>query len=247
MRKEIMAVALVASSMGVQAQTAPRLGEGTSQLPTYRWRVEAEAGVSCSVLDADVSGLGGTTYKVRPGLALGLVAECNVVDHLAVAAGIRFVQRNWLYQNLGSDAWNTRYANNFISIPLTVGYYLLHNPYKEKGLWLKPQVGVYYDYFTSMHTRGIYYMNLMEGYSGDGIYQVYKSTYDFHTNENHLRRSLFGCEAGLQVGYSFGRIDASVGYRFQYGLSHIYQDKSRTSKTARRNSSVITAAVAYKF
>lgn len=174
------------------------------------------------------------------------VLEYNIVDQLAVGAGIRFVQRDYLYQNLGGDSWNTRYNNNFISIPLHVGYYLLHNPYHEKGLWIKPQVGVYYEYFTSMHTKGMYPMNIMEGYKGDGTYIRYNTTYDFKKNENHLRRSLFGGEAGIKIGYSFGKIDASVGYQFQYGFSHIYQDKASTSKTARRNSSVITAGIAYK-
>ena len=58
--------------------------------------------------------------------------------------------------------------------------------------------------------------------------------------------SLFGGEAGIKIGYSFGKIDGSIGYNFQYGFSHIYEEKARTSKTARRNSSVITAGIAYK-
>lgn len=175
------------------------------------------------------------------------VLNTIIVDQLAVGTGIRFVQRDYLYQNLGGDSWNTRYNNNFISIPLHVGYYLLHNPYHEKGLWIKPQVGVYYEYFTSMHTKGMYPMNIMEGYKGEGTYIRYNTTYDFRKNENHLRRSLFGGEAGIKVGYSFGKIDASVGYQFQYGFSHIYQEKASTSKTARRNSNLITASAAYKF
>lgn len=87
----------------------------------------------------------------------------------------------------------------------------------------------------------------MEGYKGEGTYIRYNTTYDFRKNENHLRRSLFGGEAGIKIGYSFGKIDASVGYQFQYGFSHIYQEKASTSKTARRNSNLITASAAYKF
>lgn len=235
MRKVYFAIALAFCCQGIQAQQT-----------SYRWKVEAEAGVSCSVLDTDVSGLSTTTYKVRPGVETGIGAEYLAVDNLAVGTGIRFVQRDYLYQNLGGDSWNTRYNNNFISIPLNVGYYLIHNPYHEKGLWIKPQVGVYYEYFTSMHTKGIYPMNIMTGYQGDGTYIKYNTTYDFKKNENHLLRSLFGGEAGIKVGYSFGRIDGSIGYNFQYGFSHIYEEKARTSKTARRNSSVITAGIAYK-
>ena len=132
MRKIFFAIALAFCCQGIQAQQT-----------SYRWKVEAEAGVSCSVLDTDVSGLSTTTYKVRPGVATGIGAEYLAVDNLAVGTGIRFVQRDYLYQNLGGDSWNTRYNNNFISIPLHVGYYLIHNPYHEKGLWIKPQVGVY--------------------------------------------------------------------------------------------------------
>ncbi len=241
MRKVFIVIAMASYCLGVMAQNAGEHQEN------YRWKVEAEAGVSCSVLDTDVSGLSKTTYKVRPGFTFGVAAEYNAVDNLAVGLGVSFVQRDYLYQNLGSDAWRTRYNNNFISIPLTVSYYLIHNPYKEKGLWLKPQVGVYYDYFLSMHTDGTYPMNIMEGYDGDGTYLDYKDTYDFSANENHLRRSLFGGEAGIKVGYSFGCIDAFAGYRYQYGFSHIYQDKSRNSKTSRRNSSIITVGVSCKF
>ncbi len=232
---------MVSCSMGTMAQNTVSLPE------PYRWKVEAEAGVSCSVLDTDVSGLAGVSYKVRPGVTAGVAAENNVVDNLAVGLGVRFVQRDYLYLNRSSDSWKTRYNNNFISIPLTVGYYLLHNPYQEKGLWLKPQVGVFYEYFVSMHTKGTYPVDLLDDYKGGGAYFEYKSTYDFSTNENHLRRSLFGGEVGIQAGYSFGRIDAFASYRFQYGFSHIYQEKSRGSKTARRNSSIITVGVSYKF
>lgn len=235
MRKVLFLLALTAYSTNLLAQAT-----------SHKWKVEAEAGVSCSILDSDVSGLSNVTYKVRPGFTASIGAEYNVVDNLAVGAGIHFIQRDYLYQNLGGDAWNTRYINNFVGIPVTVGYYLLHNPYREKGLWLKPQVGVFYEYFTSMQTRGTYPMNIMEGYKGDGSYIKYNTSYDFSANENHLRRSMLGGELGIKVGYSFGRIDAHVGYNFQYGFSHIYQEKSRTSKTARRNSSVITAGIAYK-
>ncbi len=241
MRKGFMILAMASCSLGTMAQNA------RVQQKAHHWKVGAEAGVSCSVLDIDVSGLSNTTYKVRPGFTMGVTAEYNVVDNLAVGMGISFVQRDYLYQHTKGDVWKTRYNNNFVSIPLTVGYYLLHNPYKEKGLWLKPHVGVYYDYFTSMHTKGTYYMTIMEGYNGEGAYLNYKTTYDFGTNDNHFRRSLFGGEVGVQAGYSFGRIDAFAGYRFQYGFSHIYKEKSRTSKTARRNSSIITVGLSYKF
>lgn len=240
MRRGFIILAIASCSLGTMAQNTG------AQQKAYHWKVGVEAGVSCSVLDIDVSGLSNTTYKVRPGFTIGVAAEYNVVDNLTVGLGVSFVQRDYLYQHTKGDAWKTRYNDNFVSIPLTVSYYLLHNPYREKGLWLKPQVGVYYDYFISMHTKGTYPMTIMEGYNGQGAYLDYKTTYDFGTNENHLRRSLFGGTVGVQAGYSFGRTDVFASYQFQYGFSHIYQEKSRTGKTARRNSSVITVGFAYK-
>ena len=69
MRKVYFAIALAFCSQGIQAQQT-----------SYRWKVEAEAGVSCSVLDTDVSGLSTTTYKVRPGVATGIGAEYLAVE-----------------------------------------------------------------------------------------------------------------------------------------------------------------------
>lgn len=148
MRKVLFTLVLAAlGSLGLQAQgTTQRQNAEKPTATTYRWKVEAEAGVCCSVLDTDVSGLGTTSYMVRPGFTANIAAEYNIVDHLAVGTDIRFLQRDYMYQNQGGDSWHTRYNNNFISIPLTVGYYIFHNPYCEKGLWMKPQVGVYYEY-----------------------------------------------------------------------------------------------------
>ena len=88
MRKVYLSIALGFCCQGILAQQS-----------SYRWKVEAEAGVSCSVLDTDVSGLSETYYKVRPGFTAAIGAEYNIVDQLAVGAGIRFVQRDYLYQN----------------------------------------------------------------------------------------------------------------------------------------------------
>lgn len=246
MRKLFVAIAVATSCLAAQAQAVQETEKGCLTA-SNKWKVGAETGVSMSVLDADLTGLAHSAYKVRPGFTFGVTAEYNPIDNLAVGLGLHFVQRNYLYKSYGDDPWNTRYTNNFISVPLTVGYYFIHNPYKAKGLWIKPQVGVYYSYFTSMKSKGTYLMNIMEGYKSDDIYVEYESTYDFSANENHFKRSLFGGEVGIQAGYSFGCIDAFVAYRYQYGFSHIYKEKSRTSKTARRNSSIITVGAAYKF
>ena len=80
MIKVYFAIALAFCCQGILAQQT-----------SYRWKVEAEAGVSCSVLDTDVSGLSTTTYKVRPGVATGIGAEYLAVDNLSVGTGIRFV------------------------------------------------------------------------------------------------------------------------------------------------------------
>ena len=41
---------------------------------------------------------------MRPGFTAAIGAEYNIVDQLAVGTGIRFVQRDYLYQNLGGDS-----------------------------------------------------------------------------------------------------------------------------------------------
>ena len=213
-----------------------------------KWKVEAEAGVSCSILDADVSNLIGSSYKVRPGFASGIGVEYNVYDRIAVGTGLRFIQRDYLFQKTGEEGRNTRYGNNFISVPLTMGYYLFHNPYQEKGFFVKVQAGVFYDYFVSMHTTGHYPVYVQEGAANNSTaYLKYSATYDFGTNDNHLRRSLWGAEGGVRAGYSLGRIDVFASYSYHYGFSHIYQEKSHSAKTTRRCSSVITVGAAYKF
>lgn len=214
----------------------------------YKWKVEAEAGVSCSVLDVDVSNVLGSSYKVRPGFISGVGIEYNVFDRMAVATGLRFVQRNYLFQKTGEEGRNTRYGNNFLSVPLTVGYYLFHNPYREKGFFAKVQAGVFYDYFVSMHTTGYYPVYVQEGTgASSAAYVKYSTTYDFGANDNHLRRSLWGAEGGVRVGYSFQHIDLFASYNYHYGFSHIYQEKSHGAKTTRRCSSVITVGAACKF
>ena len=107
MRKVYLSIALGFCCQGILAQQS-----------SYRWKVEAEAGVSCSVLDTDVSGLSETYYKVRPGFTAAIGAEYNIVDQLAVGTGIRFVQRDYLYQNLGGDSWNARCAHSCMIIGL---------------------------------------------------------------------------------------------------------------------------------
>ena len=133
--------------------------------------------------------------------------------------GVSFTQRNCLYQCFGGDAWETHYTNNFIGVPLTGEYYLLHIPFKENGLWLEPQVGVYYD----------------------------KSTYDFNVNESHLRRNLIGGEAGIRAGYSHSGFDTFIDYRYRRGLTPVYQEKSRTGTPAHRNSRTFSAGASYRF
>lgn len=213
----------------------------------HKWKLGVEAGVVCSVLDADMSNLQGSSYKVRPGVVAGLGVEYNVYDNLAVGTGVSFIQRDYLFQKTRNGGRYTRYNNNLINIPLTIGYYLFHNPYTEKGFWAKVQGGVFYEYLAGLHTSGRYPVYVQAEISGDTPYMKYSSSYDFSSNDNHLRRSLWGAHGGVQVGYSFRRFDVLVSYAYHYGFSHIYQEKAHGAKTTRRNSSVITVGAAYKF
>ena len=213
---------------------------------TYNWRASIDAGVSFTELDADVSKIQGSSYLVKPGITSSVNIEYNVYDNLVVGTGIRFTQRNYKFERTRAYAFHTNYTNNFVDIPFTVGYYLFHNPYKEKGFWTKVQTGIIFEYFTRMHTKGSY-ANKITPDEDNPDYTDWENTYDFSSNDNHLRRSLWAAETGIQIGYSFGKIDVFIGYDYQYGLSHIYKEQWHGNSKERRNSSVVRIGAAYKF
>lgn len=219
---------------------------GAMAQETYHWRASIDAGVSLTELNADVNKTQGSSYKVKTGIASGVNIEYNVFDNLVVASGIRYTQRNYKFERTRAYAFHTNYTNSFVDIPLTVGYYLFHNPYKEKGFWTKVQAGIIYEYFTRMHTKGSYADKISPD-ENNPTYTDWESTYDFGNNDNHLRRSLWTAEVGIQAGYSFGKIDAFAGYDYQYGMSHIYKEQWYNNSKERRNSSVIRIGAAYKF
>ena len=211
-------------------------------------KISLDAGISNSVLKSDVSNLINTRYNIRAGAVSRVSLEYNFYKDFIVASGIGFVQKAYDYQKTDNvTGTRTTYRNNFINIPLHVGLYLFNNPHNERGVWLKIQGGVFYEYLAGMRRNGVYpvFSELQE----DGRYELchVSEKYDFDKNENHLKRGLFGLEGKVDFGYSFTRFDVFASYAYQYGLTDIYKAKTSANSKSRRVANMITLGVAYKF
>lgn len=213
------------------------------------FKVGVDLGLSQSILKNDVSNLADVKYEVGNGISTGVDVEYNFFSDFVVSSGISFVQRNYRYKKTDAVThMSTKYRNNFLNIPLNVGVYILKNPHKEKGFWLKVQGGIFYEYLTSVHRKGTYPIFSSLQPNGDYDISHVDEKYDFGKNENHYRRSFWGLEGMGFVGYSFETIDVFASYSYQFGLSDVYKVKTSASDDkTRRNSHVISLGVAYKF
>lgn len=213
-----------------------------------KMKVGIDLGLSRSNLTSDVSNLKDTRYDVGNGISTGIDVEYNFFSDFVVSSGISFIQRNYEYRKTNpSIGTQTNFRNNFLNIPLGIGVYILNNPHKEKGVWLKVQGGVFYEYFTSMHRKGDYPIIAEIQLSGELPLSHVDEKYDFGKNENKLRRSFWGLEGMGFAGYSFDKIDVFASYAYQHGLTSIYKVKTNAKKKNKRNSHVISIGVAYKF
>lgn len=211
-------------------------------------KVSLDAGMSNSVLNSDVSNLVNTRYNTKFGAVSRVHLEYNFYKDFIVASGVGFVQKNYEYKKTDS-ATGTRsaYRNNFINIPLHVGLYIFNNPHNKRGLWLKIQGGVFYEYLAGIRRNGVY--PVFSELQKDGHYRLrhVSEKYDFDRNENHLKRGLFGLEGKAEFGYSFTEFDVFASYAYQYGLTDIYKAKTSANGKSRRIANMITLGVAYKF
>lgn len=219
-----------------------------SLVKAQRFRASLDIGLSKSVLNSDVSNLANTCYETKTGVATGVNFEYNLFQDFVVGTGLRFMQRNYEYRKTDRiTGTHTLYENNFINIPLNVGLYIINNPYKEKGIWLKLQAGLFYEYFTRMHRQGDYPVFAQLQEDDSFISTRVSETYDFGKNENNLKRNLFGIEGKGEIGCSFRNIDVFASYTYQYGLSDIYKAKTSSNRKSNRISSIISLGIAYKF
>lgn len=211
-------------------------------------KVSFDAGVSNSVLNSDVSNLINTRYNTRAGVVSRVNLEYNFYEDFIVVSGVGFVQKSYDYCKTDNvTGTRTTYRNNFINIPLYVGLYLFNNPHNERGVWLKIQGGVFYEYLAGMRRNGVY--PVFSELQKDGRYELchVSEKYDFDKNENHLKRGLFGLEGKAEFGYSFTKFDVFASYAYQYGLTDIYKAKTSANSKSRRVANMITLGVAYKF
>ncbi|MCE8624226.1 PorT family protein [Bacteroides fragilis] len=219
-----------------------------SSVKAQKLKVSLDVGISKSILSSDVSNLVNTRYNTQTGVATGVNLEYNFFKDFIVGTGLGFIQRNYEYKKTDNiTGTHTLYKNNFMNVPLNVGLYIFNNPYKENGVWLKIQGGVYYEYFTRMHRKGEYPIFAQLQKDGSYIRVQVNETYDFKRNENNLKRDLFGIEGTGEIGYSFKKIDVFASYTYQYGLTDIYKAKTSSNRKSRRISNIISLGVAYKF
>lgn len=211
-------------------------------------KVGIDAGLSQSILDADLSNFIDTKYEVGNGFTTRLSVEYNVYKELVVGSGLSFVQKAYKYKRTNnSEGIQTSYRNNFIQIPLTVGAYLINNPHHSDGIWIKLSGGAYYEYLTSIHRKGSYLVFAELGMDDTFAVAKVSEKYDFKKNENNFRRGFFGLQASAEAGYSFGKYDVLAAYTYQHGLTDIYKSRSAGIKKSTRNSHFFTLGVAYKF
>lgn len=214
----------------------------------HHFNVGIDGGYTSSILHADLSNLVDSKYTTRPGFGVNLSGEYMVWKTFFVSTGIGLQQKNYQFERTGSrTGWYTRYTNNFLNIPLTVGAYILNNPYETTGVWLKVEGGMYSDYWLSMKRKGRYpvFGELQE--NGTFNYTEVQDTYDFDKNENQLNRWMYGLTGKAQVGYSFRKFNVYGSYSYQHGLSDINKDNEDKNQKATIRSYMISVGASYKF
>lgn len=213
-----------------------------------KFKVGLDAGYTYSVLDANLSNLVDSKYSGRYGLGVNLSGEYIIWESLFVTTGLSYLQKNYLFERTGSKTgWYTRYNNDYLSMPLMVGGYVLNNTHGKKGVWLKLAGGMYSEYWLSMKREGQYpvFSELQE--DGSNNYVKVSDRYDFDKNENHLNRFGYGLQGQAQLGYSFDKFNVYGAFNYQYGLSDINLSNTDKNQKSSNRSYMISIGAAYKF
>ena len=220
----------------------------SEQSENNRFKVGVDAGYTNTSLDANISNLIDSKYSARGGFGVNISAEMNVWKTLFVATGISYLQRNYTFERTGSrKGWKSQFDNDFISVPVLVGGYLLNNPYTSNGVWIKVAGGIYSEYWTKMKTKGRYpvFTELQPDESFN--YTTVSEKYDFGKNEKQLRRLAMGLQGQFQIGYSLDNLDFYASYNYLYGLTDTFKYHTPGKKKTTRDSHMITIGAAYKF
>ena len=223
---------------------------GTGINAQNKLKVSIDAGYTYSVLHANLSNLIESKYSPRYGIGINLMGEYIVWRGLFISTGVSFLQKNYEFKRTGSyDGWYTEYTNNFLSFPLLIGGYILNDPHKNKGVWIKLAGGMYTDYWLSMKRKGQYPIFAELQPDDNFKYEKTEDSYDFKKNENQLSRMGYGLQGQAQLGYSLKKIDIYVVYNYQYGLSDINKSEiaiNKDEKMATR-SYMLSVGISYKF
>ncbi|MCC9043628.1 PorT family protein [Myroides sp. M-43] len=219
-----------------------------SEQKENRFKVGIDLGYTNTSLNANISNLVDSKYNSGGGFGVNVSAEMSIWKTLFVSTGVSYLQKNYEFERTGSrEGWYSKYNNDFISVPLLVGGYLINNPYTSDGVWVKVAGGIYSEYWTKMKTKGQYPVFPELQSDGTFNYTQVSEKYDFKKNENQLRRLAMGLQGQVQVGYSIEKIDVFLGYNYLYGLTDTYKYDSPGDKKITRDSHMVSVGAAYKF
>ncbi|AQX13146.1 PorT family protein [Elizabethkingia meningoseptica] len=224
------------------------LALGTGVFAQNRFKIGLDAGYTYSAMHANLSNLVDSKYTSRYGLGVNLSGEYMVWNMFFVSTGISFLQKNYEFERTGSrEGWYTKFNNNYLSMPLMIGGYVLNNPHESKGVWIKLAGGMYTDYWLSMKRDGQYpvFSELQE--DGTFKYKKISDTYDFKENMNGYNRWGYGLQGQAQIGYSFDKFDVYGAYNYQYGLSDISKVNKDDNKKMSTRSYMLSIGASYKF
>lgn len=211
-------------------------------------KLSLDPGYTYTSLNTDISNLVDSKYESRYGFGINFSAEISIWKSLFVSSGISYLQKNYEFRRTGSrEGWYTKYDNDFLSLPLLVGGYILNNPKNSNGVWVKIAGGMYTEYWLSMKREGQYPVFSELQLDGTFNYRKTSDKYDFDKNENQLRRLAYGLQGQAQLGYSFDKIDVYASYNYQYGISDIKKNNTSIDQKETRDSYMISAGIAYKF
>ncbi|MFM9403727.1 outer membrane beta-barrel protein [Myroides odoratimimus] len=235
----LTAIFLSMFNMSLHAQTEQK---------ENRFKVGVDLGYTNTSLNTNISNLVDSKYNSRGGFGVNVSAEMAVWKNIFVSTGVSYLQRNYEFERTGSrEGWYSKYSNDFISVPLLVGGYLINNPYNTNGVWVKAAGGIYSEYWMSMKIKGQYPVFPELQPEGSFNYTQVSEKYDFKKNENQLRRFSMGLQGQVQVGYAIDKIDVYLGYNYLYGLTETYKYDSPGNKKNTRDSHMISIGAAYKF
>lgn len=220
----------------------------TSLFSQQKVKLGVDAGYTYTSLNQNLSNLVDSKYNSRYGFGINVSVELPIWKSLFVSSGISYLENNYEFKRTGTrEGWYTKYNNDFLSLPLLVGGYMINNPYESTGVWIKVAGGMYLDYWLSMKREGQY--PVLSELQEDGTFNYTKVSdkYDFNKNENQLRRFGYGLQGQLQLGYSLNKIDLYTSYNYQYGLCDMSKNTVSNNQKMTRNSYMLSAGVAYKF